>query len=161
MPDASVSAGQLRQFVRDETELSISYVDLEDRRTNRRIKPLALIYYIDAVLLAAWCELRQDFRHFRINRIAACNATGGGCRRKRCVTDTVGGAIRTTKLKEWLRISLGPIRAAMSYSSSRVVQSFPVVFVRSMFRIQSPGGGCCARSSGKEPPRFCSTRSHL
>jgi len=44
MPDASVSAGQLRQFVRDETELSISYVDLEDRRTNRRIKPLALIY---------------------------------------------------------------------------------------------------------------------
>ena len=78
MYDASVSAGQLRQFVRDEAELSISYVDLEDRRTNRRIKPLALIYYIDAVLLAAWCELRQDFRHFRINRIAACNATGGG-----------------------------------------------------------------------------------
>ncbi|HAJ19304.1 MAG TPA: transcriptional regulator, partial [Rhodospirillaceae bacterium] len=33
------------------------------------ILPLAMIYYIDAIVLAAWCELREDFRHFRLDRI--------------------------------------------------------------------------------------------
>ena len=28
-----------------------------------------MIYYIDAIVLAAWCQLREDFRHFRLDRI--------------------------------------------------------------------------------------------
>ena len=27
-------------------------------------------------LLVAWCELRQDFRHFRVDRIVAADAFG-------------------------------------------------------------------------------------
>ena len=27
-------------------------------------------------MLAAWCELRDDFRHFRADRIVACHETG-------------------------------------------------------------------------------------
>ena len=27
-------------------------------------------------MLAAWCELREDFRHFRADRIVACHETG-------------------------------------------------------------------------------------
>ncbi len=65
-----------RRFIREEAELRITYTDLKDQRTTRDIKPLALIYYIDAVLLAAWCDLRQAFRHFRIDRIAECAPTG-------------------------------------------------------------------------------------
>ncbi|MCR9178076.1 MAG: YafY family transcriptional regulator [Alphaproteobacteria bacterium] len=76
MPKAKVEAGALRRYIRDEAELRITYVDLQDQRTERRIRPLALIYYIDAVVLAAWCGLRQDFRHFRIDRIPDCGPTG-------------------------------------------------------------------------------------
>jgi predicted DNA-binding transcriptional regulator YafY len=28
-------------------------------------------YYVDVTLVGAWCELRNDFRHFRVDRIAA------------------------------------------------------------------------------------------
>jgi len=30
---------------------------------------VAMAYYVDVTLLGAWCELRQDFRHFRVERI--------------------------------------------------------------------------------------------
>ena len=32
--------------------------------------------YIEVTVLAAWCELRDDFRHFRTDRIVACHETG-------------------------------------------------------------------------------------
>ena len=32
--------------------------------------------YIEVTVLAAWCELRDDFRHFRADRIVACHETG-------------------------------------------------------------------------------------
>lgn len=76
IPDSCIEASSLRRHIREEAELKITYLDLKNRRTRRRIKPIALIYYIDAVLLAAWCDLRQAFRHFRLDRIEDCRATG-------------------------------------------------------------------------------------
>ncbi len=76
IPQPSIQTSALRRFIREEAELKVTYVDLKDQRTTRRIKPLALIYYIDAVILAAWCESRQAFRHFRIDRIEHCKPTG-------------------------------------------------------------------------------------
>ena len=65
----------LRGAIRDETKLRITYEDRESRRTRRIVKPIALFYYIEVVVLAAWCELRQDLRHFRADRIVACKLT--------------------------------------------------------------------------------------
>lgn len=76
IPVSRTEPKTLRRFIRNEEELSITYVDLNEKRTIRTVKPLALVYYIDAVLLAAWCDLRQDFRHFRIDRIQTCKPTG-------------------------------------------------------------------------------------
>ena len=76
IPESSIAVSGLRRFIREEAELSISYLDLKERRTTRTIRPLALIYYIDVVILAAWCELRQAFRHFRVERIEECRQTG-------------------------------------------------------------------------------------
>ncbi len=76
IPKSRIQLSDLRRFTREEIELRITYVDLQGRRTERDIKPVAIVYYIDAVLLAAWCELRQAFRHFRIDRIEACTPTG-------------------------------------------------------------------------------------
>ena len=40
--------------------------------TVRTVRPIALVYHVECVLLAAWCELRHGFRHFRADRIWAC-----------------------------------------------------------------------------------------
>ena len=39
-------------------------------RTRRTVRPLALAFYGPVWLLTAWCELRQDFRSFRLDRIS-------------------------------------------------------------------------------------------
>jgi predicted DNA-binding transcriptional regulator YafY len=70
MPDT------LRAHIREGAELRITYVDLSEIESQRSMWPLAIIYFTDAVLLAAWCQLRQNFRHFRVDRITRCEATG-------------------------------------------------------------------------------------
>jgi predicted DNA-binding transcriptional regulator YafY len=62
----------LRQAIRNEMKLSIDYRDAENQETKRTIWPLVLIYYVDNALVVAWCELRQDLRHFRLDRVMDC-----------------------------------------------------------------------------------------
>ena len=40
------------------------------RSGRRTIWPIAVAYYVQATLIAAWCELRNDYRHFHTDRIA-------------------------------------------------------------------------------------------
>jgi predicted DNA-binding transcriptional regulator YafY len=56
--------------------LSISYRDGEARDTMRDIRPLGLWFWGKVWTLVAWCELRQDFRAFRIDRIAEMRPKG-------------------------------------------------------------------------------------
>lgn len=71
-----IEPSDLRRFIREDAELSIKYLDLMDETSQRIIQPIALIYYVEVIVLAAWCNLRQAFRHFRIDRIKTCTATG-------------------------------------------------------------------------------------
>lgn len=71
-----VSKAMLRAAVREERVLRIDYEDGAGQRTTRNIRPIAVVYHINAVLLAAWCELRSGLRHFRADRIYACEPTG-------------------------------------------------------------------------------------
>ncbi|MDF1719737.1 MAG: YafY family protein [Minwuia sp.] len=66
-----VPKDMLRDAVRNERKLTLTYESLTGERTERTILPLALIYHVDCVLLAGWCELRGAFRHFRTDRIHA------------------------------------------------------------------------------------------
>jgi len=61
--------GAIRAAIRDSRKLYIGDADGEGRRTNRVIWPIAMAYYVDATLVGAWCELRADYRNFRIERI--------------------------------------------------------------------------------------------
>ncbi len=61
----------LRRAIRTETKLAIDYADAEGAATRRTIWPLVLIYYVDAVMIVGWCELRRDLRHFRLDRVTA------------------------------------------------------------------------------------------
>ena len=60
---------EIRAAIRESAKLYISYVDERGRRTNRTIWPIAMAYYVDVTLVGAWCELRADYRNFRVERI--------------------------------------------------------------------------------------------
>jgi predicted DNA-binding transcriptional regulator YafY len=67
-PD-SFDVGLARVAIRGQTKITLSYRDETDRVTDRTVWPIAIAYYETVRLLAAWCELRQDFRHFRTDRV--------------------------------------------------------------------------------------------
>ncbi|MEO1275088.1 MAG: YafY family protein [Pseudomonadota bacterium] len=64
-----VAIAELRDAVRDARKLRLSYRDGEGRETERTVRPVALVYHVDCTMLAAWCELREGFRHFRTDRL--------------------------------------------------------------------------------------------
>ena len=71
-----ISLANLRRAIRDEQKLEITYRDVHDIETVRVIRPIAILYHIECNILAAWCELRGGFRHFRTTRIWSCTETG-------------------------------------------------------------------------------------
>jgi predicted DNA-binding transcriptional regulator YafY len=60
-----------RSWIRSGRKIRIRYRDEQSRETERTIWPTIIGYAETVRLLAAWCELRQDFRHFRTDRIVA------------------------------------------------------------------------------------------
>ena len=52
-------------------KLELSYATSDGVATTRRVRPLGIFFWGRTWTLAAWCELRQDFRNFRLDRVAA------------------------------------------------------------------------------------------
>lgn len=69
MEPIAVDPGDLRRAIRDRRKIHLCYRDAEARTTERSVRPLALAFYGPVWLLASWCELRNDFRSFRLDRI--------------------------------------------------------------------------------------------
>lgn len=59
----------LRRAVRDHRIVGIDYVRADGQPSQRRIWPLGLFFWGQRWTLVGWCELRHDFRHFRVDRI--------------------------------------------------------------------------------------------
>jgi predicted DNA-binding transcriptional regulator YafY len=59
----------IREAIRREHKLRIAYVNEAGQSSERVIWPIALAFMEKARVLAAWCELRNGFRHFRADRI--------------------------------------------------------------------------------------------
>jgi len=66
----------IRRAVRDGLVLRNDYCSLDERKSTRAIRPLQTEYWGRVWTCAAWCELRNDFRAFRIDRIQSCEPTG-------------------------------------------------------------------------------------
>ncbi|WP_417068078.1 helix-turn-helix transcriptional regulator [Niveibacterium terrae] len=81
---------QLRQAIRTERKLELGYRDLRGGESVRTVWPFALGYFDSLHLLVAWCELRQQFRHFRVERILSLK-----------VADERYPRRRQALLKEW------------------------------------------------------------
>lgn len=68
-------ARRLRQAIRDGRLVEFGYADGAGRPTQRRVRPLAIVTFDGGWMLAAWCDLRRDFRHFRLDRMCSLDVT--------------------------------------------------------------------------------------
>ncbi len=75
-PPSAVPLRAQREAIRREHKLRIHYTDAAGEASERLIWPIALAFCEGARVLAAWCELRGDFRHFRADRIASLESLG-------------------------------------------------------------------------------------
>jgi predicted DNA-binding transcriptional regulator YafY len=70
-PSAKALLKTLREAIREERKLTISYTDEKGQASDRTIWPIGLAFYERVRVVTSWCELREGFRHFRADRIAA------------------------------------------------------------------------------------------
>jgi predicted DNA-binding transcriptional regulator YafY len=73
----------LRKSSNEERKIEIVYCDGEGNETNRRLWPLGIVYLDSKELLIARCEMREDFRSFRLDRMASLVATNQSFRPNR------------------------------------------------------------------------------
>jgi predicted DNA-binding transcriptional regulator YafY len=66
---AELTLQPIREAIRREHKLRIAYVNESGDSSERVIWPIALAFMEKARVLAAWCEMRNGFRHFRADRI--------------------------------------------------------------------------------------------
>jgi predicted DNA-binding transcriptional regulator YafY len=68
---ATAMLGEVRDAINHRMRLFLDYRDADGEVTERIVWPLTLAYWGTNWSLGAWCELRQAFRNFRVDRIAA------------------------------------------------------------------------------------------
>ena len=86
----SVDLAPLREAIRSEHKIRIVYESKAAERTERTLWPIAIAFFERVRLLTAWCELRQDYRHFRTDLIVELMPLGERYPRR-----------RRAMLKEW------------------------------------------------------------
>ena len=91
-----IDVGPLRAAIRAERKITLSYCDGEGAATERVVWPIALSMFNIVRVLIGWCELRQDFRHFRTDRIVAASVQEARIPRRRAAL-----------LREWRAANLG------------------------------------------------------
>jgi predicted DNA-binding transcriptional regulator YafY len=69
-PADGLDLARVRIWIREGRKIVLRYRDEQNRETDRIIWPVALGFQEGIRLIAAWCEMRQDFRHFRSDRVA-------------------------------------------------------------------------------------------
>lgn len=81
-PNTRISEGERRAIdmiersIEKRDVLGFAYSDEAGQETVREVRPLGLWFWGRAWTLVAWCELRTDFRAFRIDRISELATTG-------------------------------------------------------------------------------------
>ena len=59
----------LRKAIRSNNFVEFDYTSDENNKSHRHVRPLCLAFFGPVWVLSSWCELRQDFRNFRLDRM--------------------------------------------------------------------------------------------
>jgi len=95
VPGPPLAAGEselprIRDAIRRQRKLTISYADANGACSERTIWPIALAFFDKARVVVSWCELRNDFRHFRADRVVRLTVEATGYPQR-----------RATLMKQW------------------------------------------------------------
>jgi predicted DNA-binding transcriptional regulator YafY len=60
---------KLRAAIRERNVVEFVYADDKKQLSHRSVRPLSLYFWGEHWTLGAWCELRNDFRSFRVDRV--------------------------------------------------------------------------------------------
>ncbi len=87
---AAVDLSAIRLAIREQRKLRIAYRNADGSATDRTIWPFAVGFFDKVRVVAGWCELRTDYRTFRLDRISAMESLAERYPRRRAAL-----------LKEW------------------------------------------------------------
>jgi len=73
IPPDRLDVAQARAWIRSGRKIALRYRDSEDRETDRVIWPVAVGYHDAVRTLIGWCEMRGNFRSFRIDRVLSAS----------------------------------------------------------------------------------------
>lgn len=73
-PPSETTGPDLRSIMAKEVKANLTYSKPDGIVSRRRIWPVAIGFFDGADILAAWCELRAEWRHFRTDRIESIDA---------------------------------------------------------------------------------------
>ncbi len=62
----------MRQAIKEHRKVHFAYTREDGKQSDRIVHPLGLFYWGKVWTLVAWCELRDAFRHFRLDRMQTC-----------------------------------------------------------------------------------------
>lgn len=68
-PCYKINLEQIRQAIRNKKEIFIEYLSLKSEMSSRTICPITIGYFENNAVLVGWCMQKEDFRHFRLDRI--------------------------------------------------------------------------------------------
>jgi len=75
----------LRYAIRERLKLQLVYQDQNGTVSDRIIWPLFIAYMDEARIIVAWCETRQDYRHFRTDRVQSIGKLGSNYSERRAL----------------------------------------------------------------------------
>lgn len=90
LQEGTADLSAIRGAIRKERKLKIAYRSETGAVTERVIWPYALAFFDHVRVVAGWCELRGDYRHFRVDRIERLEESAERAPRR-----------RLEMLKEW------------------------------------------------------------
>jgi predicted DNA-binding transcriptional regulator YafY len=91
----AIDLSEIRKAIRLEHKVLIEYLDLKENISERIIWPISLGYFDHTRMVAGWCELRKEFRHFRTDRITVLTIKPERYPRRRQIL-----------LKEWREVDI-------------------------------------------------------
>ncbi|TDK26195.1 YafY family transcriptional regulator [Luteimonas aestuarii] len=76
--DIKQAIGLIRGAIRRQRRVVFDYVDERGSSSHRNVLPVAVGFFDNGAMLAAWCNDRQAFRHFRLDRMRAASELDAG-----------------------------------------------------------------------------------
>lgn len=104
-PEVAHLLQTLREASQRHQVVTLAYRDLRDQITRRAVWPLGSFYWGKVWTLAAWCEAREDFRSFRVDRIQGLECLS------RCFPVQAGRTLHDMLKREHADCGHGPDRS--------------------------------------------------